>query len=98
VALSDLNLHVEPGEILGFLGPNGQGAGLVAGLIAPLMFYTAFGAAIASTVLDALSAQVYGSALAIAAAFGSIVLASVVVDRLTRARVERETGSLEFEG
>ena len=24
VALSDLNLRVEPGEILGFLGPNGS--------------------------------------------------------------------------
>src|SRR5690349_16154981 len=24
-AIDDLNLHVEPGEILGFLGPNGAG-------------------------------------------------------------------------
>jgi hypothetical protein len=54
--------------------------------------------ALGSSVLDAASAQVYGSALATAGAFGAIVLASVVVDLLTRARVERETESLEFEG
>jgi hypothetical protein len=55
-------------------------------------------AAMASTVLDTFSAELYGSALATAGAFGALVLASVVVDRLTRARVELETESLEFEG
>jgi hypothetical protein len=55
-------------------------------------------AVMASTFLDAFSAQLYGSPLATAGAFGSIVLASLVVDRLTRARVELETESLEFEG
>ena len=55
-------------------------------------------AVVASTFLDAFSARLYGSALATAGAFGSIVLASLVVDRLTRARVELETESLEFEG
>jgi hypothetical protein len=54
--------------------------------------------AAASTVLDAFSAELYGSALATAGVFGAIALASVVVDRLTRARVELETESLEFEG
>jgi hypothetical protein len=52
----------------------------------------------ASTVLNTFSAALYGSALATAGAFGAIGLASVVVDRLTRARVELETESLEFEG
>ena len=55
-------------------------------------------AAMASTVLNTFSAALYGSALATAGAFGAIGLASVVVDRLTRARVELETESLEFEG
>ena len=55
-------------------------------------------AAMASTVLDTFSAELYGSALSTAGAFGALVLASVVVDRLTRARVELETDSLEFEG
>lgn len=54
--------------------------------------------AMASTVLDAFSAKLYGSALATAGAFGSIVLASVVVDLLTRTRVELQTESLELEG
>jgi ABC-2 type transport system ATP-binding protein len=38
-AVFDLNLHVEPGEILGFLGPNGAGKSttvkILTGLIAP---------------------------------------------------------------
>src|SRR5262245_38691805 len=39
LALSDLNLHVEPGEILGFLGPNGAGKSttvkILTGMIRP---------------------------------------------------------------
>ena len=39
VALADLNLHVEPGEILGFLGPNGAGKSttvkILTGLLRP---------------------------------------------------------------
>jgi hypothetical protein len=64
--------------------------------VATLAFMLA--AVVASTFLDAFSAQLYGSAVATAGAFGSIVLASLVVDRLTRARVELATESLEFEG
>jgi hypothetical protein len=55
-------------------------------------------AAMASTVLDTFSAELYASAFATAGAFAALVLASVVVDRLTRTRVELETESLEFEG
>ena len=51
-----------------------------------------------SAVLNAFSAPLYGSVAATAGVFGGIVLAGLVVDRLTRARVERQTASLEFEG
>jgi hypothetical protein len=51
-----------------------------------------------SAVLNAMSASLYSSVGATSAAFGGIVLAGLVVDRLTRARVERQTASLEFEG
>lgn len=56
------------------------------------------GIAIVSGLLQALSAELYSSLMATFAAFGTIVLTSVGVDRLTRARVERHTCSLEFEG
>lgn len=54
--------------------------------------------AMASTALDAFSASLYSSALATSMAFAAMASASLVVDRLTRARVERLTKSLEFEG
>jgi hypothetical protein len=54
--------------------------------------------AMVSSVLDALSPSLYGSATATAAAFAAIAGTSLLVDRLTRARVERQTRSLEFEG
>ena len=48
--------------------------------------------------MDAFSHTVYSSAATTAGVLGGIAGASVLVDRLTRARVERETRSLEFEG
>jgi hypothetical protein len=54
--------------------------------------------AMASTALDAFSSSVYASVGATAGVVAGIVGASVIVERLTRARVERQTRSLEFEG
>ena len=51
-----------------------------------------------SGLLTAFSAALYGSATATAVVVGVILLAGAGVDRLTRARVERQTGSLELEG
>lgn len=53
---------------------------------------------IVSAVLDTLSAQLYASTMATVLAFAGVVAASVVVDRLTRARVARRTASMEFVG
>jgi hypothetical protein len=53
---------------------------------------------IVSVFLEIFSAELYGSLTATLAMFTVILLASGGVDRLTRARVERETRSLEFEG
>jgi hypothetical protein len=54
--------------------------------------------AAASTVLDIFSSAVYSRMSWTAGLFLLIGGASVVVDRLTRARVERQARSLEFEG
>lgn len=51
-----------------------------------------------SAVLNVFSSRLYGSASATAGAFAAIVVAGLIVDRLTRARVDRQTASLEFEG
>lgn len=51
-----------------------------------------------SAVLNAFSAPLYGSAGATAGVFAGIVVAGLVVDRLMRARVERQAARLEFEG
>ena len=51
-----------------------------------------------SVFLEVFSAELYSSLTATLAVFTVIVLASGGVDRLTRARVERQTQSLEFEG
>jgi hypothetical protein len=51
-----------------------------------------------SALLNAYSSTLYASLRSTLAAFAAIVLAGIVVDRLTRARVERQTASLEFEG
>jgi hypothetical protein len=53
---------------------------------------------IVSIFLEIFSAALYASLTATLAAFTVILLASLGVDRLTRVRVARETGSLEFEG
>jgi hypothetical protein len=62
-----------------------------------MMIFLTVTAAI-STALDTFSAAVYSSVMTTVAAFGSIAGVSAVVDWLTRARVLRETRSLEFEG
>jgi hypothetical protein len=54
--------------------------------------------AMASTALDAFSSTLYASFAATTGLVAMIVGASVLVDRVTRARVERQTRSLEFEG
>ena len=52
----------------------------------------------ASAVVQTFSAQLYSSRTATLTAFVLVVLLSGGVDRLTRARVERQSESLEFEG
>jgi hypothetical protein len=54
--------------------------------------------AAATTVLDIFSSAVYSRLSWTAGVFLLIGGASIVVDRLTRARVDRQTKSLEFEG
>jgi hypothetical protein len=54
--------------------------------------------AMVSTSLDAFSSVLYSSVAATLAAFAVVAAASAGVDRLTRARVERDVRSLEFEG
>jgi hypothetical protein len=53
---------------------------------------------IASTVLDAFSFALYSRVSWTLGVVAGIVGGSVLADRLTRARIERETHSLEFEG
>jgi hypothetical protein len=53
---------------------------------------------IINAALHSFLASLYASRSATGAAFALLLLASVGVDRLTRVRVRRETGSLEFEG
>ncbi len=64
--------------------------------IVMLVFLAAMGAL--SAVLNAFSATLYANLRLTLATFAAILLAGVIVDRLTRARVERQTASLEFEG
>jgi ABC-2 type transport system permease protein len=64
--------------------------------IVMLVFLAAMGAL--SALLNAYSSTLYASLRSTLTAFAAIVLAGIVVDRLTRARVERQTASLEFEG
>jgi hypothetical protein len=51
-----------------------------------------------SGLLQAFSPLVYRSVTATAIAFGSLLLVTIVLDLLTRARVERQAKSLEFAG
>jgi ABC-2 type transport system permease protein len=64
--------------------------------IVMLVFLAAMGAL--SALLNAYSSTLYASLRSTLAAFAAMLLAGVIVDRLTRARVERQTASLEFEG
>jgi hypothetical protein len=64
--------------------------------IVMLVFLAAMGAL--SALLNAYSSTLYASLRSTLTAFAVILLAGIVVDRLTRARVERQTASLEFEG
>jgi hypothetical protein len=61
-----------------------------------IVFLTAM--AMLSAVLNSFSPRLYSSASGTAGAFAAIAAVGFVVDRLTRARVERQTASLEFEG
>jgi len=49
-------------------------------------------------LFEPVSMLLYRSTVTTVAAFGAVLLASATVDRLTRARVELQTASLEFEG
>ena len=62
-------------------------------LFAFLMFMT-----MVSVILSIFSAELYASVMATIAVFGAILLVSVVIDLLTRARVGMQAASLEFEG
>jgi hypothetical protein len=57
-----------------------------------------FGMVILSALANAASAWLYASATRAVTAFAAIVLASVAVERLTRARVLHQAQSLEFQG
>jgi hypothetical protein len=63
-----------------------------------VFFVLLVGIAVLSGVIQAVSPLLYSSLPGTVVAFGVVVAASLGVDRLTRARVERETASLEFEG
>src|SRR5262245_37811535 len=64
--------------------------------IVMLVFLAAMGAL--SALLNVYSAPLYASLPLTLAVFAGILLSGFIVDRLTRARVERQTASLEFEG
>jgi divalent metal cation (Fe/Co/Zn/Cd) transporter len=51
-----------------------------------------------SALLQGFSATLYQSPTATAIAFGVVITASIVMELLTRARVELQARSLEFEG
>ena len=53
---------------------------------------------ILANLVQPFSAHLYGSWTATLTAFALVLLASLGVDRLTRAPVQWQTGSLEFEG
>jgi hypothetical protein len=63
-----------------------------------VFFALLVGIGVVSSVLQIFSASLYSSLRATLAAFAVVLLASAVVDWLTRARVERQTASLEFAG
>ena len=48
--------------------------------------------------VDRLASRIYASTLATVMMFGSLIVASLVLDQLTRTRIERQARSLEFEG
>ena len=64
--------------------------------IVMLVFLAVMGAL--SALLNVYSAPLYASLRLTLAVFAAILVSGVIVDRLTRARVERQTASLEFEG
>jgi hypothetical protein len=51
-----------------------------------------------SAILDRFSAAVYASVVSTAAVYGAVIVGSLVVELLTRARVGNQAASLEFEG
>jgi type IV secretory pathway VirB3-like protein len=55
-------------------------------------------ASVIASMFQVLAFLVYRSAMATTALFALLVGASIAVDRLTRARVERQSAGLEFVG
>ena len=61
-------------------------------------FALMMGIGIFGGLFEPVSMLLYRSTVATVAAFATVLLASATVDRRTRARVELQTASLEFEG
>ena len=61
-------------------------------------FWFMIGVAIVTSILQSFSAAWYSSLPATLAAFAAVVLLSIGIDRLTRARVERDTGRSSSRG
>jgi hypothetical protein len=63
-------------------------------MIIVFMFFITF----ITVFIDRLASRIYASTLATAMTFGSLIVASIVLDQLTRTRIEYQARSLEFEG
>jgi hypothetical protein len=63
-----------------------------------LFFVFTMGTVLISGFIHVYSARLYSSAATTGAAVASILVAGALIDRLTRARVERQTQLLEFQG
>ncbi len=62
------------------------------------LFVFLFVITVVAVLLDRLASVIYASASATVLVFVMLVLASVVLDRLTRTRIEHQAKSLEFQG
>ena len=63
-----------------------------------LLFVLTMGVVIVAAMMQFLLASAYSHAPTLAVVSIAMIGASALVDRLTRARVDRQTRSLEFEG
>ena len=63
-----------------------------------LLFVFTIGIVFVAALMQFLLTDLYSRASAMAAVFVAMIGASALVDRLTRARIDRQTRSLEFEG